>query len=254
VVSPDGNTLIFSSDRPGGKGGLDLWKATREGDTWGDPVNLGAPVNTDADEDYPNFSPNGKVLYFSANSARSMGGFDIFQATFNKATENYDEPQNLGYPINNSDDNHTISFNQTGSVGYISTAREGGIGDLDIWRITFKTPLFVSEKTKFKGKITTANDAEATITVTDKFTGKEIAKSVAEKGTGNYAFELAPGRVIFKKEADGHITITEEVPVLGKSTFKEQIVKDITLVEGVNPPPPPPPAGTKPGTPVKPKK
>lgn len=251
VISPDGNTLIFSSDRPGGKGGLDLWKATREGDGWGDPVNLGAPINTDADEDYPNFSPNGKVLYFSANSARSMGGFDIFQATFNKATENYDEPQNLGYPINNADDNHTISFNQTGSVAYISASREGGIGDLDIWRITFKTPLFVSEKTKFKGKITTANDAEATITVTDKFTGKEIAKSVAEKGTGNYSFDLAPGRFIFKTEADGHITITEEVPVLGKSTFKEQIIKDITLVEGVNPPPPP--AGTKPGTPAKPK-
>ena len=74
---------------------------------------------------------------------------------------------------------------------------------------------------------------------------------VTEKGTGKYSLDLAPGRYIFKTEADGYITITEEIPVLGKATFKENIAKDITMVEGANPPPPP--AGTKPGTPVKPK-
>jgi hypothetical protein len=106
------------------------------------------------------------------------------------------------------------------------------------------------QKTKFKG-IVSPVDKEFTITVTDKFTGKEVVKTTPEKGTGKYALDLAPGRYIFKTEADGFITITEEVPVLGKATFKENVTKDITMVEGVNPPPPP--AGTKPGTPVKPK-
>jgi hypothetical protein len=250
VISPDGSTLIFSSDRPGGKGGFDLYKSTNEGGEWSAPVNLGAPINTDGDEDYPNFSPDGKKLFFASNSAKSMGGFDIFSATYNKATEGYDEPVNLGYPINNTDDNQTISFNQTGTVAYVSASREGGIGELDIWKITFKTPMVDVQKTKFKG-IVSPVDKEFTITVTDKFTGKEVAKTTPEKGTGKYSISLAPGRYIFKTEADGFITITEEVPVLGKATFKENVTKDITMVEGVNPPPPP--AGTKPGTPVKPK-
>lgn len=252
VISPDGNTLIFSSDRPGGKGGMDLWKSTKDGGEWGAPVNLGSPINTDADEDYPNFSPDGKKLYFASNSARSMGGFDVFSTSFNKATEGYDEPVNLGYPINTADDNYTISFNQTGTVAYVSASREGGVGELDIWKITFKTPMVDVAKTKFKG-IVSPTDKEFTITVTDKFTGKQVIQAVTEKGTGKYTIDLAPGRYIFKTEADGFITITEEIPVLGKSTFKELITKDITMVEGTNPPPPAPGTGTKPGTPVKPK-
>lgn len=251
VISPDGNTLIFSSDRPGGKGGFDLWKCTKEGAEWSVPVNMGAPINSDADEDYPNFSPDGKKLFFASNSARSMGGFDVFSATYNRATEGYDEPQNLGYPINNADDNQTISFNQSGTVAYVCAQRDGGIGDLDIWKITFKEPMMDVQKTKFKGVVSPV-DKEFSITVTDKFTGKQVIKAITEKGTGKYSLDLVPGRYIFKTEGDGFITITEEIPVLGKATFKELITKDITMVEGTNPEPPAP-GTTKPGTPVKPK-
>jgi hypothetical protein len=94
-------------------------------------------------------------------------------------------------------------------------------------------------KTKFKG-IVSPIDKEFTVTITDKFTGKQVIQAVSEKGTGKYSIDLAPGRYIFKTEADGFITITEDIPVLGKSTFKELIIKDINMVEGTNPPPPAP--------------
>lgn len=240
AISPDGQTLIFASDRPGGKGGIDLWRCTLEGGEWSTPENLGLPVNSEADEDYPSFSPDGKTLYFSSNSAKSMGGFDIFSSKLNKATENYDEPQNIGYPINTTDDNQTISFNGSGTVAYVSQQREGGIGDLDIWKVTFNGKQADVKKTRFTGVIKQA-DSAAVITITDKFTGKEITKTSSAAGTGKYTFELAPGRYYVKIEEPGQPSHTEELPVLSGAVFKDKVEKDFDLLAA--------PAGTTPGKP-----
>lgn len=254
VISPDGQTLIFASDRSGGKGGLDLYRCTLEGGEWSAPENLGAPVNTEADEDYPNFSPDGKYLYFASNSSKSMGGFDIFSAKFNRATENFDEPQNIGYPVNTADDNQTISFNTLGNVAYVSQAREGGIGDLDIWKVTFNNVKIDVKKTRFTG-VVKQSDSVAVISVTDKFTGKEVAKANTKAGDGKYSFELpAPGRYIVKVESAGQPTLTEELQTLTGSAYKEKIEKDFDLLAVPAAPGKPgtaKPGTTKPTTPVK---
>lgn len=245
VISADGQTLIFSSNRPGGKGGYDLWKCTYDGGEWGSPVNLGAPINTEADEDYPNFSADGKYLYFASNSSRSMGGFDVFSAKYNRATENYDEPQNLGYPVNTADDNYTISFNTAGNIAYVSQVRDGGTGDLDIWRVTFNGIKTEVKKTRFSGVIKQA-DSVAVITITDKFTGKEVAKANTAAGNGTYSFELAaPGRYIIKIEEPGQPTLTEEIQTLTGTAYKDKITKDFDL-QAV-PATPGKPGTTKPG-------
>jgi hypothetical protein len=80
-VSEDGEELYFSSDRPGGRGGADIWvcKRLRNG-KWGPAKNLGAPVNTSDDEKTPYLNPAGTELFFSSNGHRGMGGYDLFQS------------------------------------------------------------------------------------------------------------------------------------------------------------------------------
>lgn len=246
ALSPDGQTLIFASDRPGGKGGIDLWRCTLEGGEWSAPENLGAPINTEADEDYPSFSPDGKTLYFSSNSSKSMGGFDIFWSKVNKATENYDEPQNLGYPINTPDDNQTISFNANGTVAYVAQQRDGGIGDLDIWKVTFNNKQAEVKKTRYTGVVKPADSTGTVITITDKFTGKEIVKTSSAPNTGAYSFELAPGRYIVKIEAAGMPVFLQELAVLNDPAFKEKVALDYDLLAA--PTTPGKPGTTKPGT------
>jgi len=102
AVSPDGKTLYFTSDRPGGRGGLDIYKSTQDSrGRWGDPVNLGPRVNTELDEDTPFLTPDGRYLFFSSQGHNSIGGFDIFYVDLNGSGE----PINLGYPVNDAGDN-----------------------------------------------------------------------------------------------------------------------------------------------------
>lgn len=254
AVSPDGKFLIFSSDRPGGKGGLDLYVSYFENGAWGPAENLGSEINTEWDEDYPSFSPDGSKMYFASNSEKSMGGFDIFSAKYNKATKTFVAPTNMGYPINTADDNQTISFNNQGNVAYVSQQREGGIGELDIWRLTFKNAENDIAKTRVKGFVK-PDTALATITIKDNVTGKQI-QTVKPDNSGAYYVDLIPGRYKFVITANGYADYAVDLPIGSGAGFVEKLEKDFDLL---NPPAPPatkpgttPPAGTKPSTPTKP--
>ena len=149
TVSPDKKTLIFSSKGSGGETGYDLYmcKVMPSG-AWGPATKLPDNINTKYDEDFPNFSPDGNSLYFASVGHNSMGGFDIFKTEYNKAENKWSEPVNLGYPINTTDDNTTISFTTSGRYAYMASYRKEGYGDLDIYRVIFndvKPPLTVLE-------------------------------------------------------------------------------------------------------------
>ena len=132
------DVLIFSSDQSGSIGRKDLWTSRKLPDgSWSTPVNLGRDINSYQDEDNPVLSSDGKALYFASRGHNSMGGFDLFRSDWNEQGKHWGEPVNLGYPINNGDDNRTISFAPGGNNAYISTWRPGGSGDLDIYKITF---------------------------------------------------------------------------------------------------------------------
>jgi outer membrane protein OmpA-like peptidoglycan-associated protein len=139
-LSPDGKTLYFTSDRPGGLGGLDIYY-TRQGpdQKWGEPVNMGPTINTPFDEDGPFIHPDGRTLYFSSRGHTTMGGYDIFKTVYDKAAFKWSVPQNLGYPINTPDDDIYFTLSASGQHGYYASAREGSLGDKDIYRITFRT-------------------------------------------------------------------------------------------------------------------
>lgn len=137
-ITPDKNTIFFASKRPGGKGKSDLWMAFKlPTGAWSNAVNLGDTINTEFDEDFPQIAPDGKTLYFASTGHPGMGGFDLFKSTWDSKTNKFTKPVNIGYPINTPDDNKTISFSKSGRYAYMHDARDGGFGDLDVYKVTF---------------------------------------------------------------------------------------------------------------------
>lgn len=127
--SADERTLYFSSNRRGGKGGVDLYRVPIDNSgRFGRPINLGSTINTPGDELFPYVSANGK-LYFSSDGHPSIGGLDLFVASRN---ENEIIVEHLGVPINSIGDDFAISFTDS-TQGYISSNRPGGKGDDDIY-------------------------------------------------------------------------------------------------------------------------
>jgi len=137
-MSADGNTLLFSSDREGGIGKLDLYISRKLPDgTWGIAQNLGSIVNTSENEDFPQLSQDVETLYFSSKGHPGMGGSDIFISNWNKELNVWSPPVNLGYPLNTPEDNMTISLSNNGQFAYISAHRSDSYGFQDIYKVEF---------------------------------------------------------------------------------------------------------------------
>lgn len=135
--SPDGNTIFFSSNRPGGYGGKDLYLVKKlPNGKWGAPFNLGPTINTEYNEDAPFVHPASNVLFFSSEGHENMGGYDIFKSSFDE-TSNFAVPTNLGCPVNTVDDDIFFVLSTDGSQGYLSSEREGGYGSQDIYSVYF---------------------------------------------------------------------------------------------------------------------
>ena len=136
-ISKDEKTLYFSSNRPGGYGGLDIYRATKDlNGEWTIVKNLGPNINTEFDDDGPFIDYDGKTLYFSSKGRNGMGGFDIYKSIFDEATNDWSEPENLGYPINTPDNDIYFVTTEGGKRWYYSSVREDGIGYDDIYMIT----------------------------------------------------------------------------------------------------------------------
>ncbi len=135
ALSADGSKLYFASNREGGYGGMDVYVATFAAGQWSEPVNLGSTINTPGNEIFPFMHDDG-TLYFASDGWGGLGGLDIFSSV---TTENntWDKPINIGTPFNSSKDDFSFILNTTGTEGYLSSAREGGNGQDDIY--SFKT-------------------------------------------------------------------------------------------------------------------
>lgn len=132
-LSKNGDTLYFSSNREGGFGGFDIWMSIKTSSGWSAPINLGKNVNSQFDEIAPFLTENGKRLFFSSNGHRTIGGFDIFYSDYeNKA---WGIPQNIGYPLNTTDDDTFFFPIKNGAEGYYSKNTESSSGDEDIYHV-----------------------------------------------------------------------------------------------------------------------
>lgn len=138
-LTKDNQIMYFSSDMPGGYGGKDLWYVTytKRSKSWGDPINLGPTINTEGDEMFPFVHEDG-TLFFSSNSHVGLGGVDIF---YSKGSgQDWSSPVNMKSPINSGGDDFAIILSQDKESGYLSSNREGGRGQDDIYRFHM-TPL-----------------------------------------------------------------------------------------------------------------
>ena len=229
----EGDVIYFVSDRPGGYGGTDIW-ITKKLPTgaWGVPFNAGSSINTDRDEDFPNVSPDGKMLYFSSKGHFSMGGFDIFKAEYNPDSNKFMGPRNLGYPVNSVDDDMNYRVSRNGRYGYISALREEGYGDYDIYRLTINE--VESEYTVLKGIISSMDEGkdlqDVGITVTNLKDGDAYGYYAPNPNTMRYVIVIPPGEFDVFIEAPGFEPVSFEVKVLGKSSFQPEVDRDIKLL------------------------
>ncbi len=126
--------LLFASRRPGGYGGLDLYRTALRGGRWTIPENLGSTINSAFDETTPFLARDGRTLYFSTNrSSISLGGLDIVRAVYEPAEGRWSAPDNMGVPVNSAADDSHFRLAKDGYTGYFASARKDGLGRRDLY-------------------------------------------------------------------------------------------------------------------------
>jgi peptidoglycan-associated lipoprotein len=130
-LSADGNTMYFVSDREGGKGRLDIWYSTFQGDSWSEPQNAGERVNTAFDDISPDISQDGNTLYYASNGRVGFGGFDLYKSTGGMGS--WSDAENMGAPINSTYDDLAGVWSKDDSSAYFTSNRPGCTGRDDIY-------------------------------------------------------------------------------------------------------------------------
>ena len=261
--TPDGNTIYFVSDKEGGLGGRDIYTSTKSlKGKWGEAVNLGSIINTPEDEEGIFVHPDGKTIYFSSKGHQTMGGYDVFKSFYNDSLKSWSKPENIGYPINTTDEDVFFSVAASGKHAYYSSVRADGYGEKDIYRVTFFGPVKsvilntednliashnepVKEKVKparidikeaqltlLKGFILddkTNKPLEATIEIIDNERNEVIASFTSNSVTGRYLVSMPAGKnygISVKKE--NYLFHSENFDLAETSEYQE-VQKDIKL-------------------------
>lgn len=183
-ITANDKIIYFSSNRPGGFGGKDIYKVERlPNGTWSKAQNLGSSVNTEFDEDAPFIHSDGKTLFFSSTGHQNLGGYDIFKTKVGE-DGNWTFPENIGYPINTVNDDIFYVVAADGKTGYYSSSQQGGYGGQDIYKVLLKDEF--EQLHVIKGEIYDGNSKplEAKITLIENETAKVqgIYKSKATNG------------------------------------------------------------------------
>jgi tetratricopeptide (TPR) repeat protein len=241
-ISPNGNTLYFTSERKGGFGNSDIWMAKRKSKTeWDVPVNLGADINTAYDEAGLFLAPDGKTLFFCSNGPNSMGSYDIFR-TINENGK-WSKPENLGYPINTVKRDGPFVLGANAQYAYISSDRLGGFGENDLYRVDLQDYAVLEKDFKrkadntlsiikgsvrdgFEGKviegaeITFTNEAGEKVSITTNETGEYL---ITLKGGATYqvtvtknGFKPTGDKVVLKLNKTGAAYTVEKQFLLSK--------------------------------------
>lgn len=152
-LSPDKNALYFTSNRPGGYGGYDLYVSFRVNGKWQPAINMGPQINTKGDEMAPFIHADNQTLYFTSNGLPGYGGTDIYMVrkTGNKS---WGTPENLGYPINTKDNEGSIFVAADGTTAYYASDRADTKGLLDLYSFTLRPDVRPIKTLYVKGYVT----------------------------------------------------------------------------------------------------
>jgi tetratricopeptide (TPR) repeat protein len=194
TIDQAGKIIFFSSDMKGGYGGKDIYKSELKNGLWSTPTNLGEEINTVKDEAYPYLHRN-HTLYFSSNGLAGLGELDVFKSVIKPV--GFDEPQNVGYPINSSKDDFSLVLDTIGTHGYLSSNRKNGGYDDDLYEFDMDLqpyPLTISGVIKYK-EHTWSKDTElkimprGKISLVDNFKNVSVHESVSD-AKGNFSIVI----------------------------------------------------------------
>jgi hypothetical protein len=194
-LSPDGKTLFFSSNRPGGFGGKDIYKSNLLANgTWGKAKNLGDKINTPLDEDAPFIHYDGRLLLFCSQGHNSIGGYDIFKTYLSMSDSTWSLAENMGYPINTPGDEIHYVLSPSGDNGYYALGKVDGFGDFDIYKVEPGISGIMPVVAVSKGRVTLDTipvEAEITVEIAANNTVFRTLKS--NDKTGAYRITLPVG-------------------------------------------------------------
>lgn len=225
-LTPDEQAIIFSSQRPGGYGGIDLWIAYKNKDgNWGEPRNLGETVNTKFDDDGAFMHVDEESFFFSSKGHNSMGGYDIFQ-TKRKKDSTWTTPRNVGYPINTTGDDAFFIVSGDGNWAYYSSGQAGGKGGKDIYTMNVKDVLDLKNVLLVKGNVY-RNDTACQARIKVKFENSKLPKGLykSNSATGDYKINLPLDHYyVLIYEVDGFAPHIETVDATNIKQYTEKVV------------------------------
>lgn len=257
----DGRRIYFISDKDNGIGDRDIYFSDMDvKGEWGMAKNVGTELNTRYAEEGVFIHPDGKTIYFSSKGHKTMGGYDIFKSTWENGK--WTTPQNLGYPINGPDDDVFFVVSGSGKRAYFASAKQGGFGEKDLYRITFlgpeKKPMLNTEDqlmalaanpvsdlkmeaavetksaklTILKGVITDAKTnqpLEASIDLIDNTANVVLATFKSNSASGKYLVSLPSGKnygIAVKKE---NYLFHSENFIIPEGADYQEYTKDVAL-------------------------
>jgi outer membrane protein OmpA-like peptidoglycan-associated protein len=231
-ISPDGKTLYFASNRPGGMGSSDIWKTERKSDgSWGKPVNLGKPVNTAESEMAPFIHYDNQTLYYSSAGNPGMGGADLFKSVHLNGI--WTQPENLGYPINTRADELVIIVDPAGKSGFISSNSLKGNGGYDIFRFELYDAIRPVPVTYLKGKVfdkISGLPLEARFELIDIKLDSTIVEATSDRQNGEFLVCLPGNRdYALNVSHDGYLFYSDNFPLSEIKTQLDPVLKDIPL-------------------------
>lgn len=198
-LSADGRTIYFIRgvrNRDGSKSSDIYTSQMDDNGVWSDAVRLPSTVNSPLEEESVLIHPDGKTLYFGSKGHVGMGGTDLFVSRMD-ASGNWSKAENLGYPINTRFDDHSLMVSPDGEIAFIASDREGGFGDLDIYKFILPEHLRPTKTLYFEGfvyDIVTQKPIPGKFKLIDLKTGEEVIYSEADGITGEFIVSLPVNR------------------------------------------------------------
>ena len=229
-IASDGLTLYFASDRPGGYGGIDLYFTKKDPKTgqWSTPQNLGPTINTKGDEKTPFIHSDSETLYFSSTGHYGFGAYDIFFARKNEKGE-WEEPENIGSPINGYTDDTGFFVSSDTKTGYFFSFDEGkvrgrGVGRYDLYGFDLYKEARPQHVSFVKGNITDSvgNQVSGAIVEIKDSKTKEISYATVDSTSGEYMIAVK------SKKNDLVVTVKKDDIAFNVKIIK---VKDVPPIE-----------------------
>ena len=219
AVSPDGEWLYFTSDMPGGEGGLDIWRVRITGHGLGGVENLGEPINTPGDEMFPTFRPNGD-LYFSSNGHQGLGGLDICIAKLDKSGKKI-VIEHPGYPLNSQGDDFGMTFEGAHNRGFFSSNRGDGRGWDHIY--SFEKPEIMQTVTGWVYEMEGYELPAAQVYIVGN---DGTNKKVSVKGDGSFTEVVEPGvDYVMLATCKGFLNHKEEISIKPTEVSEDHVLQ-----------------------------